>query len=94
LIFSVQDPGIGMTEEQKSQVFEAFEQADQSLTRKYQGTGLGLAITDSLVELMGGKITVHSQINEGSRFEVQLPRYVEEPETSSSELSSYSNHLY
>lgn len=91
---AVQDTGIGMTEEQKSQVFEAFEQADQSLTRKYQGTGLGLAITDSLVELMGGKITVHSQINEGSRFEVQLPRYVEEPETSSSEFSSYSNHLY
>ncbi|MFB6274977.1 MAG: ATP-binding protein [Halothece sp.] len=91
---AVQDTGIGMTEEQKSQVFEAFEQADQSLTRKYQGTGLGLAITDSLVELMGGKITVHSQINEGSRFEVQLPRYVEEPETSSSEFSSDSNHLY
>jgi len=91
---TVQDTGIGMTEDQTSQVFEAFQQVDQSLTRKYQGTGLGLAITDSLVELMGGKITVYSQINEGSRFEVKLPRYVTDNAISSSSVSSHSNHLY
>ena len=97
LKITVQDTGIGMTKEQTSKIFEAFRQVDQTLTRKYQGTGLGLAITDSLVELMGGKITVSSEINQGSKFEVKIPRYVKDSENaspSSPSHSSHSGHLY
>ena len=90
----VQDTGIGMSQEEKDQIFEAFRQVDQSLTRKYQGTGLGLAITDSLVELMGGEISVHSILNQGSSFEIQLPRHVKEEETVESQSSCQSGHLY
>lgn len=91
---TVQDTGIGMSEEQKSQIFEAFRQVDQTLTRKYPGTGLGLAITDSLVELMGGKITVHSIMKQGSRFEIKLPRDVKEEDNPTGSSSSYSGQLY
>jgi len=91
----VQDTGIGMTEEEKSQIFEAFRQVDQTLTRKYPGTGLGLAITDSLVSLMGGEITVHSVIHQGSSFEVKLPREVKEEDNKTySQSSCQSGHLY
>jgi len=90
----VRDTGIGMTQEQKEKIFEAFRQVDQSLTRKYQGTGLGLAITDSLIELMGGKIQVQSIINQGSCFEITIPRHVEENENASPSASSHPNQLY
>ncbi len=91
---TVKDTGIGMTQEQQAEIFEAFRQVDQTLTRKYAGTGLGLAITDSLVTLMGGKILVTSQLEKGSCFEIQIPRYIKEPDNTSSESSSCSNHLY
>ena len=55
---------------------------------------MGLAITDSLVELMGGKIMVHSAMNQGSSFEIQLPRHVQEDETVQSQSSCQSGHLY
>jgi signal transduction histidine kinase len=90
----VQDTGIGMTEEEKSQIFEAFRQVDQTLTRKYPGTGLGLAITDSLVALMGGEIIVHSVMDQGSSFEIKLPRQVKEDDNTYSQSSCQSGHLY
>ena len=68
LRFSVRDTGIGMTPEQLKSVFEPFEQADVSTTRKYGGTGLGLAICVQLVELMNGKMDVESELNRGTTF--------------------------
>ena len=65
---SVSDTGIGMTPEQQSRVFSSFEQAETNTTRKYGGTGLGLAISKSIVEMMGGKISLTSEFGRGSTF--------------------------
>lgn len=68
LKFSVEDSGIGMTEEQLDSIFDWFKQGDDSTTKKYEGIGLGLAITKRLVELMHGELQVESNYGEGSRL--------------------------
>ncbi|MDQ7084699.1 MAG: ATP-binding protein [Sulfurovum sp.] len=73
VLFSVQDNGIGMTKEQQSRVFDAFSQADVSVTRKYGGTGLGLTISSQFVELMGGVLELESAKDHGTTFYFSLP---------------------
>jgi signal transduction histidine kinase/CheY-like chemotaxis protein len=68
LLFSVEDTGICMSEEIMSRIFNPFEQADSSTSRKYGGTGLGLSISRNIVELMGSAIHVESREGEGSKF--------------------------
>jgi signal transduction histidine kinase len=76
---AVRDTGIGVSPKDFTRIFEAFRQADQSITRKYPGTGLGLAIIDSLVRMMQGKIFLESQLGVGSIFKIELPRQVTLP---------------
>jgi len=66
VVFTVKDTGIGMTREQAANLFQAFTQADSTITRRYGGTGLGLTITKSLVGLMNGEITVESEPDQGT----------------------------
>jgi len=74
LIFEMEDTGPGLTHEQANQLFNPFNQADNTVTRRYGGTGLGLAISRRLARLMGGDVTLEwSEPGQGSRFRVRLP---------------------
>ncbi len=70
---SVRDTGIGISDKKLAKIFESFTQADASTTRKYGGTGLGLTISKSLSEMMGGDLTVKSEIGRGSTFTMRIP---------------------
>ncbi len=76
ILFRVKDTGIGMTTDQLNKLFQPFTQADASTTRKFGGTGLGLTITRHFCRMMGGDVTVNSQIGHGTTFTVLLPAEV------------------
>ncbi|WP_278433508.1 CHASE domain-containing protein [Stutzerimonas kunmingensis] len=73
LQLQVRDSGIGIAKDQQERIFQAFQQIDGSISRHYGGTGLGLAITRQLVEVLGGHVTVDSELGNGATFTVRLP---------------------
>ncbi len=73
ITLSVQDTGIGISQDKINQVFKPYEQANADIKNKYGGTGLGLAICVKLCELMHGELTVNSKLNEGTTFSITLP---------------------
>ncbi|MGE3624403.1 MAG: response regulator [Bdellovibrionales bacterium] len=73
IAFAVTDSGIGISEDQQDSIFEAFRQADSTISRKYGGTGLGLSISRELTRLLGGTLELKSEINKGSTFIITIP---------------------
>jgi signal transduction histidine kinase len=79
IALAVADTGIGMTPEQMGKLFKEFSQASSATASKYGGTGLGLAISKRFCQMMGGDITVESEVGRGSTFTIRLPRIVQFP---------------
>ena len=90
----VSDSGIGMTDEQLSKLFKAFSQAESSTTRKFGGTGLGLNITKRFCQMMGGDVTVKSEIGKGSTFIIDLPANVKDEKQLAISKTSIGNSSY
>ena len=88
LVFRVEDNGIGMTEEQLALLFQRFQQADASTTRKFGGTGLGLSITKAFAAMLGGQVEVESLHRQGSVFTIRLPVELPEPAAPEPELQA------
>jgi signal transduction histidine kinase/CheY-like chemotaxis protein len=92
IVFRVEDTGIGLSPDKIVRLFQDFTQADASTTRRFGGTGLGLALTRRFCQMMGGDVTLHSVLGEGSTFTIKLPAIVTEvkPEIGSDAASETS----
>jgi signal transduction histidine kinase len=87
VVFQVSDNGIGMDETQMSRLFESFYQADSSISRRYGGTGLGLSLTRQFCEMLQGKLSVQSAVNQGTTFTMKIPIRSKENITNASSLN-------
>ncbi|PWR76002.1 ATP-binding protein [Methanospirillum stamsii] len=94
IIFEISDSGIGIPEDDQERIFHAFEQQSPFTAREFGGTGLGLAICNTLIERMGGKITVESEPEKGSRFIVTIPSVQEYKHTFRQEESESTPNVF
>lgn len=93
IIISVQDTGIGVSEENKEKIFERFLQIDDTLNRNSEGSGIGLSLVKSFVEMHGGKITVESTYGQGSNFIIKLPIIMIDETEQKNRDSVYSDYI-
>jgi signal transduction histidine kinase len=87
--FYVKDTGIGIDEEDQNLIFNRFHELEETSSRKYGGGGLNLTISKHIVELLGGKIKVKSELNKGSRFQINIP--IESPKRKKSDMTEFEN---
>ena len=90
LVITVEDTGIGIEPDQQELIFEAFQQQNRQDVKKFGGTGLGLTISKRLTEMMGGKITLHSRVNEGSSFTISFDQVLVQTCAANSEKIPFS----
>jgi len=94
MILEVEDEGIGISKERQAHIFDSFEQADKTITRRYGGTGLGLAITKEMAKMLGGTISVESEEGQGATFRVILPLRMSEEMAGGMESRNLSRHSF